>query len=74
MGMLNHMQTPFCRSILLKMINVSFMQSIIHVSVELELLAQGTIPLPTTSALATPINMPGGMLMLFHWPPHYSKQ
>jgi hypothetical protein len=61
-------------STLLKTINDSLMQSIIHVPVELELLAQGTIPSATVSALATSIDLPSGVPMPFHRPPHYSKR
>jgi hypothetical protein len=50
------------------------MQSNIHVPIELELLAQGTIPSATALALAIPIDLPSGVLMPFLWPPHYSKQ
>jgi hypothetical protein len=60
-------------STLLKMINDSLMQSIIHVPVEHEPLAWGTIPLGTALALATPIGLLSGVPMPFHWPPHYSK-
>jgi hypothetical protein len=41
--------------------------------VELELLSWGTIPSATASASAAPIDLPSGVLMPFHWPPHYSK-
>jgi hypothetical protein len=58
----------------LKTINDSLMQSIIHVLVELEILAQGTIPSATVSPSATPIDLPSGVLMPFHRPPHYSKR
>jgi hypothetical protein len=58
-------------STLPKTINDRFMQSIIHVPIELEHLAWGTIPV--ASALATSIYMLSGVLMLFHWPPHYTK-
>jgi hypothetical protein len=54
-----------------KTINNSFTQSTIHVTVELEHLAQGIIPL--ASASATSIDMPSGVPMPFHWPPHYTK-
>jgi hypothetical protein len=55
------------------MINNSFTQSIMHVPIELEHLAQGTIPSAMASASAAPIVMPSGVPMLFHWPPHYTK-
>jgi hypothetical protein len=63
-------------SMLYKMINSSFTQSIIYVPVELELLAWGTIPMATALALAlaTSIVMLNGVLMPFYWPPHYTKQ
>jgi hypothetical protein len=60
-------------STLLKTINDSLMQFIIHVPVELELLAQGTIPSAMASASAVPIGLPSGVPMPFHRPPHYSK-
>jgi hypothetical protein len=50
------------------------MQSIIRVTVELELFAWGTIPSATALASATPIDLRSGVSMLFHQPPHYSKQ
>jgi hypothetical protein len=56
------------------MINNSFTQSIIHVPVELGLLAQGTISSASASASATSISMPSGVPMPFHWPPHYTKR
>jgi hypothetical protein len=49
------------------------MQSIIHVPVDLELLAQGTIPSATALASATTIDLLSGVPMSFHRPPHYSK-
>jgi hypothetical protein len=55
------------------MVNDSLMQSIIHVPVELELLAPGTIPLGMASASATPIGLPSGVPMPLHQSPHYSK-
>jgi hypothetical protein len=55
------------------MINTSFTQSIIHVPVELELLAHGTIPSTTASASAASIVMLSGVPMPFHLPPHYTK-
>jgi hypothetical protein len=54
-----------------KTINNSFTQSTIHVTVELEHLAWGTIP--SALASATSLDMPSGVPMLFHWPPHYTK-
>jgi hypothetical protein len=54
-----------------KTINNSCTQSTIHLTVELEHLAWGTIPLAL--ALATSLDMPRGVLMPFHWPPHYTK-
>jgi hypothetical protein len=57
-----------------EMINNSFTQSIIHVSIELERLVWGTIPSALALALATPISMPSGVPMPFHWPPHYTKR
>jgi hypothetical protein len=53
-------------STLLKMMNDSCMQSIIHVPVELELLSWGAVPSATASALATPIDLLSGLLM--EWP------
>jgi hypothetical protein len=63
-------------STLYKMINNSFTQSILYVPVELELLAWGTIPwaLALALALATSVDMLRGVPILFHWPPHYTKQ
>jgi hypothetical protein len=55
------------------MINNSFTQSIIHVPVELELLAHGTIPSAMASASAASIDMLSGVPIPFHWPPHYTK-
>jgi hypothetical protein len=60
-------------STLVKTINGSLMQFIIHVPVELEILAWGTIPLGTASAWTTPIGLPSGVPMLLHQSPHYSK-
>jgi hypothetical protein len=62
-------------STLHKTINTSFTQSIIHVPMELELLAWGTIPSALALALAsaTSISLPSGVLMPFHWPPQYTK-
>jgi hypothetical protein len=61
-------------SALLKTITDSLMQSIIHVPVDLELLAQGTIPSATALASATTIDLPSGVPKPFHRPPHYSKR
>jgi hypothetical protein len=61
-------------STLLKTINDGCMQSTIRVTVELELFAWGTIPSAMASALATPIDLPSGVPMPFHQPPHYSKR
>jgi hypothetical protein len=61
-------------STLHKTINNIFTQSIIHVPVELELLAHGTIPLATASASAASIVMLSGVPMPFYWPPYYTKQ
>jgi hypothetical protein len=47
---------------------------IIHVPVELELLAWGTIPRATALALAAPIGLPSCMPLPLHQPPQYSKQ
>jgi hypothetical protein len=56
------------------MINDSLMQFIIHVPVELEILARGTIPVGTASASATPIGLPSGVPMPLHQAPHDSKR
>jgi hypothetical protein len=61
-------------STLLKTVGGSLMQSNIHVPIELELLAQGTIPSAMASASAIPIDLLSGVPMPFLWPPHYSKQ
>jgi len=53
------------------MVNDTLMQSIIHVPVELEILAPGTIPLATASASAAPIDLPSGVPLPFHQPSHY---
>jgi hypothetical protein len=50
------------------------MNYIINVPIELELLAQGTIPSATASASATSIGLPSCMPLPLHRPPHYSKQ
>jgi hypothetical protein len=60
-------------STLYKMINNSFTQSIIHVPIELELLAQGTIPWALAFASAASVDMPRVVLIPFHWPPYYTK-
>jgi hypothetical protein len=54
-------------------INDGFMQYIIHVSIQLEHLAQGKIPLDMALALAMSISMLSVMAMPFHWFLHYSK-
>ena len=62
------------------MIYDSFMQSVMHLSVELQLLPQGTIPSAVATgsksgaASATPIGMPSGIPMLFDEPLHCPKQ
>jgi hypothetical protein len=56
-------------STLLTMVNDTLMQSIIHVPVELELVALGTIPSAMALALAASIGLPSGVPMPFHWPP-----
>jgi hypothetical protein len=61
-------------STLFKTINDGCMQSIRRVTVELALFAWGIIPSATASAPATPIDLPSGVPMPFHRPPHYSKQ
>jgi hypothetical protein len=61
-------------STLLQTINDGCMQSIRRVTVELELFAWGTIPSATASASATPIDLPSGVSMPFHQPPHHSKR
>jgi hypothetical protein len=61
-------------SILPKTINNSCTLFIIHITVQLELLAWGTIHSATALSSATSINMMSGVPMPFHWPPHYTKR
>jgi hypothetical protein len=60
-------------STLLKTINDRYMQSILHVPVELELLAWGTIPWATALALAAPIGLRSRLPLPLHRPPHYQN-